>query len=225
MSNAVLVLDQVLFKVSKKEILKDVSLTLSQGKTLAVIGHNGAGKTTLFHLILGLKFTSKGKIKLFDLPCENPLARMKVGYVSERPYLNDHLTLLDTLQYFGHLAKLKSDVIKAESRKVIELVGLEHVQKQKLKTFSKGMLQRTLIAQALLSSPELLIMDEPMSGLDPEGRGFVKDLIIKLRAQGKTILFSTHTLEDVDVLADDILALDQGTVQFLGSVAEWRKRT
>jgi ABC-2 type transport system ATP-binding protein len=221
MSETILQFDHVSFSATKKLILNELSLSLSAGKTLAVIGHNGAGKTTLFHLVLGLKFPTQGSIKLFGRPSENPDARLKVGYVAERPYLNTNLTLVETLNYFGALAKLSTEEIKARQLTVIPLVGLENAKDRKLKDYSKGMLQRSLIAQALIASPDLLILDEPMSGLDPEGRTFVKELILKLKNDGKSILFSTHTLEDVSVLADDVVVLNQGNVKFQGSISEW----
>ena len=225
MNDILLNFEKVSFKLGKKIILSDLNVSLKAGNSLAIIGHNGAGKTTLFHLALGLKVATDGSVRLFGLPAFEPAARTKLGYVAERPYLNDQLTLIQTLQYFGKLAGLSASLLLSRINAVIEQVGLMHAKEQKLKTFSKGMLQRTLIAQALIASPELLILDEPMSGLDPEGREFVSALMLDLKKQGKSMVFSTHTLEDVDMLADEVLVLEKGVTEFKGSVKEWRART
>ncbi len=211
--------------LNQKKILDQVNFTLAPSSALAVVGHNGAGKTTLFHLILGLKFITQGSIQVFGISCEDRKARMKVGYVPERPYLNLYHTLEEALFYFGDLMNLPRSVQMLRIEKNLGLVGLESRRKDKLSSFSKGMLQRTLIAQALMGDPELLILDEPMSGLDPEGRQFLRDLMMSLRNKGKTLLFSTHTLEDVSLLADEVLVLEQGKTKFLGKKEQYERES
>jgi len=214
--------DEVSISLAKKEILHQISVALEKGKTLAVVGHNGAGKTTLFHIILGLKFATKGTIELFGKSSFDSKSREQVGYVPERPYLYDYDSLEGALFYFSNLLNLDKAEATTRVKSAIEQVGLAGREKDKLKTFSKGMLQRTLIAQSLLGKPELLILDEPMSGLDPGGREFVRQWMHTWKASGKTLIFSTHTLEDVSLVADYVLALEQGKIQYFGPLEGWK---
>jgi ABC-2 type transport system ATP-binding protein len=198
-----------------------VGFHVPQGKTLAIIGHNGAGKTTLFHLILGLKFRDRGAIEIRGQDAQSPAARSHVGFVPERPYLNLELTLRKTLHYLGELSGISRASLSAKVEKAAREVELDAVLDQPLKTYSKGMLQRTLIAQAMLHDPSLLVLDEPMSGLDPEAREFLKNKIKEWKAGGKSVLFSSHVIEDVNELADLVGVLDSGRLTFFGPVQEW----
>jgi ABC-2 type transport system ATP-binding protein len=220
--NDAIQLNQVSFSLAKKKILDRVDFKLAAGRALGLIGHNGAGKTTLFHLILGLKFPRVGTINLFGESNLDYRSRRRLGYVPERPYLNLEDTLHDALKFSGTCFQLSSAELAARLPPVIQQVGLEKNRDQKLKSFSKGMLQRTLIAQALIANPDLLILDEPMSGLDPEGRAFIRELMLELKRAQKTILFSSHALEDIDLIADEVLILDQGRQTFHGSIADWK---
>ncbi len=222
MSELVLNADQLQFSIKKRNLLKGVRFSVTRGKTFAVVGHNGAGKTTLFHLILGLKIQTGGTIELFGKSNLDFKSREKIGYVPERPYLNLEMTLQGLLIYHAKLMGLASGFTKDEVKRVANEVGLQNHLHQALSTFSKGMLQKSLLAQARLGHPELYIMDEPMSGLDPEAREEVRQQIQKLKKEGRTIIFSSHALEDVEQLADEVLILKEGSVNFLGTVTEWK---
>ena len=222
MSEAVLSAVGVGFSVRKRAILEQISFEVQRGIVFAVVGHNGAGKTTLFHLLLGLKFQNVGEIKLLGKSNLDPASRTNLGYVPERPYLNLESSFRSFLSYHANLLGLPYAERVKQIAKVAHGVGLEPHLDQDLNTFSKGMLQKALVAQALLGNPELLILDEPMSGLDPEARDSVRKLIVDLKTQGKTLIFSSHALEDVEQLADQVILLNQGKIQFLGSVTEWK---
>lgn len=223
-----LLIKDVSLSLSRRKILDQLSFSLQEGEATALLGHNGAGKTTLFHLILGLKFQNEGIVEVSGIPAHQVHARKKLSFVPERPYLNPNDTPVEMLAFYGKLSGLSGTTLKNRILEVIKEVGLEEVggkdvARRKLKAFSKGMLQRSLIAQALLSNPEILILDEPMSGLDPEGRAWVKELIQKLKSQNKTILFSTHVIEDAEELADQVIVMSQGKIKFKGSTKEYTK--
>jgi len=188
--------------MSFSTILKQVSFHLPAGKTLAVIGHNGAGKTTLFHVLLGFKFATEGGVKI---------EASRWGYVPERPYLSSDETLESFLKLHQRLISNQGEA--SELIRVATLVGLEKKLKEKFKNFSKGMLQKALIAQALLQKPQLVIFDEPMSGLDPETREEIKNQLKELKNQGVSFIFSSHVMEDVAQLADFVLELEQGKMK------------
>ncbi len=217
---SILKIENVTFRIQKQTLLDQVSAEIHSGEVVALVGHNGAGKTTLFHLILGLKFQSAGAITIQGIPATQPASRRWVSFVPERPYLNLSDTGTESVSFFQKLSGVKSDITPAA---VLKRVGLEDAQNKKLQFYSKGMLQRTLMAQALINDPVLLILDEPMSGLDPEGRAWVRGLISELKSQGKTVLFSTHTLEDVDQLADRVWVLEKGKTQYIGTPQEWSR--
>lgn len=218
-----LVARDVCLKIRNSQILNHVSFTLPRGQTLAVVGHNGAGKSTLFHAILGLKFRTSGELTLHGIDVQKSQARKTVGFVPERPYLNLELSFRKTLAYLGQLSGIPA---AERARRIEELASefeLTRAIDQPLKNYSKGMLQRTLIAQAVLSRPDFLILDEPMSGLDPEGREFLKNQIHQWKKEGKTLLFSSHVIEDVRDLADLVLVLEGGQVTYFGKVSDWRR--
>ncbi len=198
------------FSIGKRTLLHGIHLAIPAGSALAVVGHNGAGKTTLFQLILGLKFPDQGRITIFGESSLTERARQKIGYVPERPYLNPDHTLGRALRYHYELAGLPPATRNAEIERVASGVGLGGHLEQKLRTFSKGMLQKSMIALALLGDPPLLILDEPMSGLDPEARETMKAWFLDWKSKGRTILFSTHVPEDVESLANRVLALKEG---------------
>ncbi len=216
-----LVIKNLEFIIKKKTLLKRVSFEVERGSSFAVIGHNGAGKTTLFHLILGFKFATQGEIRIFGRSSQDHEARTQVAYVPERPYLNLDLRFREFLNFHAALIGWVGEKGASEVRRVAAEVGLEDNLNQAFKTFSKGMLQKALIAQASMGHPELIILDEPMSGLDPEARAMVKDQIRKWKTEGRTVIFSSHMIEDVKELADRALVLKAGSVEFLGSIQDW----
>ena len=209
------------FTFNQKALLKAVTLEVGQGSCFAVIGHNGAGKTTLFHLILGFKFASRGEIRIFGRSAQDHEARRPVAYVPERPYLNLDLRFREFLKFHAARVGMVGARGQDEITRVASEVGLESNLDQTFKTFSKGMLQKALLAQASIGNPALIILDEPMSGLDPEARSMVKDQIRKWKAAGRTVIFSSHVIEEVRELADRALVLKTGNVEFQGSIEDW----
>jgi ABC-2 type transport system ATP-binding protein len=210
------------FGIGPKQILKGLNFVVPRGRVFAVVGHNGAGKTTFFHILLGLKFQTAGQVRILGKSNEDWRARSSIGYVVERPYLNLEHEFVSLLRYHARLAGVPRD--RETFEKIAEEVGLGGHLDEHLSTFSKGMLQKAVLAQASLGNPEIKILDEPMSGLDPESRESVKAQIQRWRDSGKTIIFSSHVMEDVEQLADEVLILDSGEVSFRGTVEEWRAR-
>ena len=212
MTEPLIQVQNVSLKLGKSLILKKINFEVHAGECFAVIGHNGAGKTSIFHLLMGFKFASEGEAFLFGQPVEDAMARKKVGYVSERPYVSMESSLQELLELLGGLNGLSPPQVKEKASSFLKRFGLEGAYRKKLKHFSKGMLQKALLIQALLHDPELLIFDEPMSGLDPESREELKKFMQEWKAQGRTLIFSSHTLEDVEALADRVLKLSNGEV-------------
>jgi ABC-2 type transport system ATP-binding protein len=202
------------------QAVRDVTLDVFAGQSVGYLGPNGSGKTTSIKCILGLIAPSKGEIRLFGRPGADPMARAKVGYLPESPYFYDYLTPTEVLEYVG---KLYGIAAKDRARRIpmlLDRVGLTHAAGRPLRGFSKGMLQRVGLAQSLVADPDLLIYDEPMSGLDPIGRKEVRELMAELRAQGKTLFFSSHVLADVEALCDSVCILDSGKVVAQGRLSE-----
>lgn len=211
-----------LFK-GRRQVLFDVSFRLPSGQTCGFVGGNGQGKTTTLKSIFGFIRPDRGSIRLFGEPLT--LAnRARVGFLPERPYLYEFLTATEFLRLHWRLAGRGRDAGFAEaSRKVLEQVGLEAAAERRLRSFSKGMLQRIGLAQAILHEPELLILDEPMSGLDPDGRLMVKDILKEQKKRGVGIFFSSHLLQDMDELCSHLTVIDKGRVKYDGSLEGFRK--
>jgi ABC-2 type transport system ATP-binding protein len=209
-------------RIGKRTLLHPMSFFLAPGRTLGVVGHNGAGKTTLFHVLLGLKFPVAGEIRLFGRDHRDPRSRKGLGYVPERPYLNLDLRFGAFLRFHAGLIGLSGDALRRETVRVADEVGLGAHLDQRFRTFSKGMLQKAVLAQASLGSPGLLILDEPLSGLDPESREAVKSRMQAWKQEGRTLVFSSHALEDVETLAQEVMVLKGGVMQFYGEIARWR---
>ncbi|TWI77204.1 ABC-2 type transport system ATP-binding protein [Desulfobotulus alkaliphilus] len=196
----------------ERTILSNITLAVSRGKVLGIIGLNGAGKTTLVKHILGLTRQSSGTVSIAGIPADQPEARKHLGYLPENPYYYDHLTPEELLS-FGLCHQFLSRSEKKERIvSCLRAVGMAHAARKRLRTFSKGMVQRTGLALAMVSDPDILILDEPMSGLDPFGRKMVADLMLDLKQKGKTILFCSHILNDVERMADRIVILHQGRI-------------
>jgi ABC-2 type transport system ATP-binding protein len=192
------------------EALRDVSFELRAGESLGYLGPNGSGKTTSIKCALTLIRPTAGRLRLFGQDPSSPVARARVGYLPEAPYFYDWLTPTEVLDYVGHLYGLDGATRRTRSQALLERLGLGHAAKRPLRGFSKGMLQRVGIAQSLLADPDLLIWDEPMSGLDPVGRKEVRELMAELRREGKSLFFSSHVLADVETLCDAVVILDRG---------------
>jgi ABC-2 type transport system ATP-binding protein len=198
----------------------DLSLEVRRGEIYGFLGPNGAGKTTTIKMLMGLIYPTGGTATLFGRPIGDPAAKAKVGFLPESPYFYDYLTSREFLRFYGHLFNLFGAKVEKRIDELLELVGMTHARDLQLRKFSKGMLQRVGIAQALINDPELVILDEPMSGLDPIGRKEVRDLILRLKESGKTVMFSSHILHDAELLCDRVAMIMKGKLVACGQVSE-----
>lgn len=201
-------------------VLSDVSFTVKQGEIFGFLGHNGAGKTTTMKILLGLLRGTSGSVEVLGAPAGEVEVHARIGYLPESPYFYDYLTAEEFLKFYGRLAKLSLTTVRERVPELLQRVGLEEARHRQLRKFSKGMLQRIGLAQAMIHDPELVILDEPMSGLDPMGRKEVRDLILSLRDQGKTVFFSTHILSDIEMICDRVGILAKGRVFALGRIED-----
>jgi ABC-2 type transport system ATP-binding protein len=205
---------------SRRPALLDLDLEVLPGEVLGYVGPNGSGKTTTLKLLTGLLAPDRGEARFFGHPLAERGWRHRVGYLPEHPYLYDYLTPAEYLDYVGRLFGLPAARRRERTRELLSLVGLEKAAHVAMRRFSKGMVQRAGLAQALVNDPELLLLDEPMSGLDPLGRRLVRDLILDLREAGKTVLFSTHILPDAETLCDRVAVLRAGRLIRVGALGE-----
>jgi ABC-2 type transport system ATP-binding protein len=213
------------FRRRKVEALRKVSFSVERGQIFGFVGPNGAGKTTTIRTLMGLIRPTGGSATILGRPIGDRDARFRVGFLPESPYFYDYLTVGELCDLAGRLFGVPADVRRKRADELIERVGLGRARTQNLKKFSKGMLQRAGLAQALMNDPEIVVLDEPMSGLDPIGRKEVRDLILELRDRGKTVFFSTHILTDVETLADRVAIVARGSLQSEGTPAELVQRT
>jgi len=197
-----------------------LSLDVRRGEVFGFLGPNGAGKTTTLKMLMGLIYPTSGQAMIFGYPVGDPAAKAKLGFLPESPYFYDYLTSREFLNFYGHLFGLWGAALDKRVDGLLELVGMSHARDLQLRKFSKGMLQRVGIAQALINDPELVVLDEPMSGLDPIGRKEVRDLIFRLKESGKTILFSSHILHDAELLCDRVAMIMKGRLVACGQVSE-----
>jgi ABC-2 type transport system ATP-binding protein len=198
--------------------LDHLSLTVEAGEIFGLLGPNGAGKTTTLKLLLRLVYPTAGTARLLGKPLDDIDVHRRVGYVPEAPYFYDYLTAREFLDYCGQLFGLDRTLRRERVNSLLERVGLLEAADFALRHFSRGMLQRIGIAQALINDPDLVFLDEPMLGLDPVGRREVRDLILDLRARGKTVCFSTHILSDAESLCDRMAILNRGKLHGLGTL-------
>src|SRR2546423_6067226 len=200
--------------------LKNLNLSVNEGETFGFLGPNGAGKTTTLKLLMGLISPTAGSAKILGRDWRDPEIKKRIGFLPEQPYFYDHLTPRELLDYYGRLSGLPSRERKLRVPKMIERVGLWDSADVQLRKFSKGMLQRAGIAQAILHDPKVVFLDEPMSGLDPMGRREVRSLIEELKEEGKTVFFSTHILSDAEALCDRVAVINLGQLRGVGAVAD-----
>jgi ABC-2 type transport system ATP-binding protein len=202
--------------------LKSCSLTVYQGETFGLLGPNGAGKTTLLKLLLGIIRPSAGRGLLLGKPLGDRHVKQYIGYLPENPYLYEYLTGWEFLQLAAGIFQIPQNIQRQRIPQLLELVGLSQAdaRKKQMRRYSKGMLQRVGMAQALINDPELIFLDEPMSGLDPVGRYQMREIILKLKAAGKTIFFNSHILSEVEQLCDRVAILAQGQLVCTGSFQE-----
>jgi ABC-2 type transport system ATP-binding protein len=205
---------------SLRPALVDLDLEVRPGEILGYVGPNGSGKTTTLKLLTGLLRADRGEALFFGMPSERREWRHRVGYLPEHPYLYDYLTPAEYLDYVGRLFGLPPAVRRERGRELLARVGLEKSADVQMRRFSKGMVQRAGLAQALVNDPELLLLDEPMSGLDPLGRRLVRNLILEQHRAGKTVLFSTHILSDAETLCDRVAVLRAGRLVRVGPLGE-----
>ena len=197
-----------------------LSLDVRRGEVFGFLGPNGAGKTTTIKMLMGLIYPTSGQARIFGHPVGDPSAKAKLGFLPESPYFYDYLTSREFLNFYGHLFGLWGGSLDKRVDELLELVGMSHAKDLQLRKFSKGMLQRVGIAQALINDPELVVLDEPMSGLDPIGRKEVRDLIFRLKESGKTVMFSSHILHDAELLCDRVAMIMKGRLVACGQVSE-----
>ncbi len=199
-------------------ILRDLSLSVREGEIFGFIGTNGAGKTTTIKLALGLIFPDRGSIRLFGEDAREAGPRRSLGFLPENPYFYDYLTGEEFLDFHARLFGLDAAARRRRVGELLERVGLANRGDRQLRHYSKGMLQRIGLAQALINDPDLVILDEPMSGLDPIGRREVRDIILDLKARGKTVFFSTHILSDTEMICDRVGLLVRGSLKAVGAI-------
>ncbi len=197
----------------KVQVLNNVSLTVHRGESFGFLGHNGAGKTTTIKAILGLIQVRHGTIEIFGNDHHSPHARREVGYLPEQPYFYDHLTVRELLELYACLAGVPRSQRSDEVSRVLSCVQLTSRTKSRMRTLSKGLTQRVALAQAMLNSPKLLILDEPFSGLDPVGRREFRDIFAELKRNGTTIFVSSHILSDVEFLCDRASIMVKGEIK------------
>ncbi len=200
--------------------LRPLSLTVEEGEVFGYLGPNGAGKTTTLKLLMGLMFPTAGSARILGLPVDDPRVKAQIGFLPEQPYFYDYLTARELLEYYAQLSGVESRQCGRRAAAVLERVRLSDVAGVQLRKFSKGMLQRVGIAQAILHDPRVVFLDEPMSGLDPVGRREVRDLIGSLKQEGKTVFFSTHILSDAEALCDRVAILHKGELRGVGVIAD-----
>src|SRR5579884_1551307 len=208
------------WRKTKKIGLKPFHLEVQAGEVFGFLGPNGAGKTTTLKLLMGLTFPTAGSARILGRDWRDPAIRARIGFLPEQPYFYDYLTPTELLDYYGTLSGVSAADRRIRIPKLLERVGLAEHARVQLRKFSKGMLQRVGIAQAVLHEPEVVFLDEPMSGLDPVGRREIRDFIQDLNKQGKTVFFSTHILSDAEALCDRVAVLNHGELRSTGVVAE-----
>jgi len=200
------------------DAVRGVSFEVKRGEIFGFVGPNGAGKTTSIKMILQLIYPTRGEVKLFGRPGFDPEARKRLGYLPENPYIYSYLRPLEFLDLCGRLTGLGARERRQRSEALVHRLGIAHALDRPIGRFSKGMTQRLGLCQALLHDPELLILDEPFSGLDPIGRKDIRDLMLEQKAQGRTVLLTSHVLSDVELLSERVAVVRQGRIAAYGAI-------
>src|ERR1700716_1235747 len=206
--------------LKKKRSLESLTMQVQQGEVFGFLGPNGAGKSTTIKLLMRLIFPTAGSARILSKPISDIEMHRDIGYLPEQPYFYDYLTAAEVLDYFARFHDLTAADRKDRVQRMLKKVGLETARKIQLRKYSKGMLQRVGLAQAILHDPKVVILDEPMSGLDPVGRREVRDIILDLKRDGRTILFSTHILADAEMLCDRVGVIVGGQLRGVGTPGE-----
>ncbi len=230
MDNGVVIQTRNLSKVyrdfwgrQKVRALKALDLEIHKGEIFGLLGPNGSGKTTTIKLLLGLLFPSSGEALVLGKQASDVTKNERIGYLPEESYLYRFLNAEETLDFYGRLFDMPAKVRRERTAELIDLVGLGWAKRRQLREYSKGMTRRIGFAQALINDPDLILLDEPTSGLDPIGTREMKDLILRLKEQGKTVVMSSHLLADVQTVCDRIAILHQGELKELGRVDDLLK--
>jgi len=208
------------FNRGKLQALQDVSFSVDRGTIFGLLGPNGAGKTTLVKILLGILYPTSGSATVLDEPINTVRVKEKLGYLPENHRYPDFLKGCEVLDYFGRLAGMSKATITKNRRSLLKLVDMEKWQNTRLKKYSKGMLQRLGLAQAMLNDPEILFLDEPTDGVDPIGRKTIRDILLRLKDEGKTIFLNSHLLSEVEMICDEVAILDKGELIRTGTVKE-----
>ncbi len=207
-------------RLKKVEAVRGISLTVNRGEVFGFLGPNGAGKTTTIKMAMGLVRPTRGSIEILGGSMGDSETRNRIGYLPEHPYFHDYLTPVETLNFYGKLFGLSREERAKRIDELLDRVGLNHARQRTLRKFSKGMLQRLGIAQALLNNPDLLVLDEPLSGLDPIGRKEIRDILVEQRAKGVTIFFSSHILSDIEVICENVAIIEGGLIRSMGRLED-----
>lgn len=200
--------------------LEKLSFDVPEGGAFGFVGPNGAGKTTSIKMLMGLQAPTAGRAWIFGVPIEQPDSRRSVGFMPERPYFYEHLTAWEFLEFYARLSEVPATERTGRITALLARVGLERFRNVPLRKFSKGMLQRAGIAQALVADPRLVVLDEPMSGLDPIGRVLVRDIIVEEKERGRTVFFSSHILSDVESICERVAIVVAGSLRGVGTLPE-----
>jgi len=203
-----------------KLAVKDLNLKVAAGEVFGFLGPNGAGKTTTMNVLLGFVIPSGGSAWLFGVDVREPIARQRIGYLPELTYYYKFLTAEELLRFYARIFGIPHADADRRIERLLKLVELEHARKRPIKSYSKGMQQRVGLAQALINNPDLLILDEPTSGLDPLGRMKVREIIQRLKNEGKTVFFSSHELGEVETVCDRVAIINQGELKVEGRVSD-----
>ncbi|MEO0269190.1 MAG: ABC transporter ATP-binding protein [candidate division WOR-3 bacterium] len=204
----------------KRKVLNSISFNIEKGEIVGFLGPNGAGKTTTIKILTGLLKYNEGEVKIFDLKPGDKNVRKKIGFLPEQPYFYDHLSGYEFLELIGELYGINKKVLKEKINELLEIVGLKGDGHKRIRTYSRGMLQRIGIASSLIRDPEFLILDEPLTGLDPIGRKEIKELIYEQKTKGKTIFFSSHILSDAEEICDRVILIFSGEIIKEGPLSE-----
>ncbi len=209
------------FGIRKKRVLHGISFVVREGEIFGFVGPNGAGKTTTLKVLMGLIRASGGSATILGHDVGETQFRRHVGFLPENPYFYDYLSARETLDFYARLCRVPASGRAERIETLLEWVGLSQVADARLRTYSKGMQQRVGIAQALVHDPDVVFLDEPMSGLDPIGRVEIRDLILRLRSEGKTVFMNTHILPDVEMVCDRVAILVKGRIRYEGATEEF----
>ncbi|HWC59272.1 MAG TPA: ABC transporter ATP-binding protein [Verrucomicrobiae bacterium] len=207
-------------KQQTKVALKGLNLTVQQGEVFGYLGPNGAGKTTTMNVLLGYVNATGGAAYLFDVNTREPIARQRIGYLPELTYYYKFLTAEELLRFYARIFEIPKAETEKRIDQLLKLVELDHARKRPIRTYSKGMQQRAGLAQALINNPDLLLLDEPTSGLDPLGRMKVREIIQRLKNEGKTVFFSSHELGEVETICDRVAIMCEGELKVEGRVSD-----